>query len=278
MAWPSDNMLFESSAVIDGTANTIYVSEAKIAGPRVARNVSGLPSKPALVLEAVKNDRADFWPEGRQACWADGSLRSVGFQTILPPGSPSATSDKGELEGVMSASSYHLADGVHALFADGHIRFIRSSIDAGDRSQPSVADQPGLAPPNSPSPYGIWGALGTRLGGERVDRSDPSIAPPPFELDDNELKKITSKPPRIWTASNETSTVKAWYVNIIDQSVVLLLLEDRQIRPIPLRMLSSKDAYLGCRKTLANRASGISCQPAGDENGPRRPETCRRNH
>ena len=27
--------------VIDGTANTIYVSEAKIAGPRVARNVSG---------------------------------------------------------------------------------------------------------------------------------------------------------------------------------------------------------------------------------------------
>ena len=210
--------------------------------------MSGLPSEPALALEAVKNDQVDFWPEGRQACWADGSLRSVGFQTILPPGSPSATSDKGELEGVMSASSYHLADGAHALFADGHIRFIRSSIDAGDPSRPSVADQPGLTPPKSPSPYGVWGALGTRLGAEKFDGSGPSIAPPPFELDDDELKKITSKRPRIWTASNEMSTVKAWYVDIIDKSIVLLLFEDRQIRPIPLTMLSSKDAYLAVEK------------------------------
>jgi hypothetical protein len=46
---------------------------------------------------------------------------------------------------------------------DGAVRFISDNIDAGNRSVVAPADNA-----NGPSPYGVWGALGTRRGGEVV--------------------------------------------------------------------------------------------------------------
>ena len=47
--------------------------------------------------------------------------------------------------------------------ADGAVRFISENIDTGDLSQPS----PGTTSTGI-SPYGTWGALGTKESGEIV--------------------------------------------------------------------------------------------------------------
>ena len=61
------------------------------------------------------------------------------------------------LGGMYTASSRHTG-GVQVLMADGSVRFISENIDAGNQGAIEVV--------MGPSPYGIWGALGTRDGGE----------------------------------------------------------------------------------------------------------------
>jgi hypothetical protein len=56
--------------------------------------------------------------------------------------------------------------------ADGAVTFITDSVEAGDSSAGSVHT---LAPPGSPqfagspSPYGLWGALGTKASKETIE-------------------------------------------------------------------------------------------------------------
>jgi hypothetical protein len=49
---------------------------------------------------------------------------------------------------------------VNVLFVDGSVRFVSESIDTGN-----MAVKPILG---NASPYGVWGALGTRGGGEVI--------------------------------------------------------------------------------------------------------------
>jgi len=55
--------------------------------------------------------------------------------------------------------------------ADGAVIFITDSIEAGDSTHEAVwrlATNP-KSVPGSPSPYGLWGALGTRAANEVID-------------------------------------------------------------------------------------------------------------
>ena len=72
----------------------------------------------------------------------------------------------------MSASSNH-PGGVNAAMADGSVRVVTESVDAGDQTLFLGEGQPGFAPNDpqrftGPSTYGVWGAMGTRAGGESV--------------------------------------------------------------------------------------------------------------
>ena len=62
--------------------------------------------------------------------------------------------------GMWSAGSEHVG-GIQAGMADGSVQFISDNIDSGN--QGVVAP---LATAGGPSPYGVWGALGTKSGGE----------------------------------------------------------------------------------------------------------------
>jgi hypothetical protein len=59
--------------------------------------------------------------------------------------------------------------------ADGAVRFITDSIEAGNANSPCVycralsAEIDSPLPAGSQSPYGLWGALGTRASNEVVD-------------------------------------------------------------------------------------------------------------
>jgi prepilin-type processing-associated H-X9-DG protein len=97
------------------------------------------------------------------ALWADGQAERVGFTTILPPNAPSCVYDaNGNADsqgGVLSAGSYH-PGGVMGLMADGSCRFLSETINTGNLATAWVAA--------GPSPYGVWGAMGSIDGGEPI--------------------------------------------------------------------------------------------------------------
>lgn len=100
--------------------------------------------------------------------WADGHPSFSGFTTILAPNAASCNAGPGDWDwGIFSSSSYHGA-GAHVCFLDNNTRFIPNSVDAGR----STADPPlgcDGARSNLPSPYGAWGAMGTKDAGDTWD-------------------------------------------------------------------------------------------------------------
>lgn len=105
--------------------------------------------------------------------WISQAPINTGFYTVLPPNGPICSRIFGENE-MLTASSRHQG-GAHVLMADGAVKFITDSIEAGDPKVSMVAIGTNQNPlPNglaegSASPYGLWGALGTRANKETVD-------------------------------------------------------------------------------------------------------------
>jgi len=157
------------TSITDGTSNTIAMSEQAgnassndIHGLFV-NNISGLNTNPATCLaqatgDEYKSGTGVYTTRPLTALWHDGEGIYGTFQTVLPPNSPTCASDNyGDNWGLTSATSYH-PNGVNVLMADGSVHFISDSIDAGNSSAPEAT--------SGPSPYGVWGALGTARGGE----------------------------------------------------------------------------------------------------------------
>jgi len=100
--------------------------------------------------------------------WTDGQAERVAFNTVLAPNSPSCGGTDGNADNtavVLPPTSNHLA-GVNAAFADGSCRFISNTIDTGNTGTARSYNSTGA------SPHGVWGALGTRNGGEQNARLD----------------------------------------------------------------------------------------------------------
>jgi type II secretory pathway pseudopilin PulG len=159
---------FES--ITDGTSNTVMMSEHRISR-----------SKSMHVLDANINAIAMFDGDWFIAClstrgsgniyfgatpsnidcqigrnWASAFPNNSPICTIMPPNSPTCT-DATNSTAYRGATSYH-SGGVQVLRCDASVQFVTDTVDTGDLTQ---------APPTSgQSPYGIWGAMGSRDGGE----------------------------------------------------------------------------------------------------------------
>ena len=96
----------------------------------------------------------------------DGQAERCAFGTIMPPNSHSCSNgtntnaDNGTA--MLTASSEHKG-GVQVLMADGAVRFISENINTGNSSATAPATNSFAA-----SPYGVWGSLGSKSGGEVV--------------------------------------------------------------------------------------------------------------
>lgn len=150
----------------DGLSNTVLMAEVELGGTsprqvpgRMMSFVTGVGSNPALCRTRVSGGRydQDAFFVGLGFNWAYGAWRFNHMMTVLPPNSPSCEGGGGAEPGFVSASSFH-SGGAHALLGDGSVRFVSANIDAGDPSRAPVT--------SGPSPYGVWGALGSRAGGE----------------------------------------------------------------------------------------------------------------
>lgn len=158
---------FGPNDILDGMSKTIFVSErgmARRSGDRFhmadSMGETMLPTD-CLVLD-TRSDRDRDWAGNR---WNDGGSAFMAFSTILPPNSISCSADTWDANnGIYSASSNH-DGGVNAVFGDGSVAFIGNGIDTGDLSQPargtSWDDNNPASHPGGPSPFGVWGALGT---------------------------------------------------------------------------------------------------------------------
>lgn len=97
--------------------------------------------------------------------WQDGMPLYTSVNTILPPNRELTLETAGDAAaGVFPPSSRHQG-GAHVAFADGAIHFITDTVDAGDESNATVY-LGSTNPPGCESPFGVWGAIGTRSAAE----------------------------------------------------------------------------------------------------------------
>ncbi len=176
------NACYGTKDVIDGTSNTLAFSERVQANfgiggkstpdvrEGILTSVGSINTSPGACLAAAaaitsgSRYTTGTAVKGKfSSTWCDGQPENVAFTAVIAPNGPSCINDSnGNSDGsinLLAASSYHTG-GVHALMCDGAVKFISNSIDTGNLG---IANTIG-----GRSPHGVWGALGTRNGGEAV--------------------------------------------------------------------------------------------------------------
>lgn len=168
--------------ILDGLSNTIAMGEiATDLGDRDSRT-SALRRGWSFVRNYAPNDCEDeldpqrprFWDpahnvvganQGRGYLWGDHKPNYSGFFTTPPPNNEICTEQNAGNSGWYSASSRHQG-GAHVLMADGAVIFMTDSVEAGDQTALGLN---AYRTPGAQSPYGLWGALGTRAAKETIE-------------------------------------------------------------------------------------------------------------
>ncbi|MCC9601988.1 DUF1559 domain-containing protein [Stieleria sp. JC731] len=185
--------------ILDGLSNTIFAGEITTdLGDHDKRTIAAIQNESEEIRDEpdhcqhqnyLNPERPSFWSDGsygtaptlasldagRGFRWASGGTSFTGMNTILPPNKElclggDANGDASSM-GVAPPSSRHIG-GVHVMLGDGSITFLTDSIEAGDIHDTNVwSGGTGHSSVGSQSPYGLWGALGTRASGEVISES-----------------------------------------------------------------------------------------------------------
>jgi len=184
--------------ILDGLSNSIALGEiATSLGDRDKRTMPAMNAggsttsatapagNPSACMQWISPTRPQFWSDGtdggvaptleaansvhfRGSSWATFYPMHSGFHTILPPNRETCMQAHFLYMGLLPPSSQHQG-GIHVVMADGAVKFITDSIEAGNANAGTVnnatnstAPLTGPRAPGSVSPYGLWGALGTR--------------------------------------------------------------------------------------------------------------------
>ncbi|WP_404307141.1 DUF1559 domain-containing protein [Neorhodopirellula lusitana] len=180
--------------ILDGLSNTIAAGEITTdLGDNDIRTRASTNHDDASAGELIRDEpdlcihegltdsaRPQFWDssvpagnlaasnEGRGYRWASSSGVFNAFNTALPPNRELCFGSTADSHGMAGASSRHQG-GAHVLMADGAVKFITDSIEAGDIHHANVwqggTDESAAG---SKSPYGLWGSLGTRASRETI--------------------------------------------------------------------------------------------------------------
>jgi len=162
------NITTNMAAVLDGTSNTAALGEictytwtASVKGGVWANSGTFDNSTAPTNCLAHVGTGGVYSPTSTEAgwrgtVWCEGYAAHSGFNTIIPPNGPSCANWRGT-PGFLTAQSYH-PGGANVALADGSVRFISETIDTASLASTSLS--------TGQSPYGVWGALGSKAGGE----------------------------------------------------------------------------------------------------------------
>lgn len=174
IAWYQQKVI-NFTAVKDGTSNTAMLSEQSIRTgwlPAESTNIKGhytmvsglnLDGGPiaCLATRGPNNTIFGTFPATHQRRGDSlyyGSAMVDGFTTVTPPNSPNCANSLGEgAWGIYPPDSYH-PGGVNVAMTDGSVTFVSETIDTGNLALGAAL--------TGPSFYGVWGAMGTKDGGE----------------------------------------------------------------------------------------------------------------
>jgi prepilin-type N-terminal cleavage/methylation domain-containing protein len=167
---------------VDGSSNTVGISECRspsqYQGQEVGASVAmhnaiwggtahGLPAN-CLTLPREGGDPKRF-PAANQTSSFRGIMVTMGwsdangFTTLTPPNSPLCQYGSNRNDwGVLPPASNHTS-GVNVGMMDGSVQFISDTINCDLNNTDGT---PKLAVATGPSPFGVWGALGSPGGGE----------------------------------------------------------------------------------------------------------------
>jgi hypothetical protein len=196
------------AAVTDGTSNTIMFGEIATArgqadptfgaaAPAINPPVQGR----AILMASTRTDagaasidvtacrqtvRGGIYPtaatgtttfsSAQGGSWLRPRTTFIGFQTINGPNGASCGLSAANGTRINTAGSYHFG-GAHVVAFDNAVKFVPNEIDTTNTTPGATAANytaPGrngnnqTANWNSPSPFGVWGALGTRGSGDDV--------------------------------------------------------------------------------------------------------------
>ncbi|MDO4587553.1 MAG: DUF1559 domain-containing protein [Planctomycetia bacterium] len=189
------------SGIVDGTSNTIAVSECVVAkgrdGTDAGANRNGGPVKGSYAQHAsaiaatghnVCEISGSFVPQNclsatynasefsstvavntnaRCVRWLDGQPAMSGFNTILGPNAPACSGpDANHYNPALFPPQSNHSGGVNCARIDGSVGFISDTVDTGNLSGNLVGNNSGLCVRAGASNFGVWGALGSREGGE----------------------------------------------------------------------------------------------------------------
>ncbi|HVX62526.1 MAG TPA: DUF1559 domain-containing protein [Pirellulales bacterium] len=166
--------------VTDGTSNTIIMSErlraSFAAGSQTQVNVRqgtipnlAVNTSPGLCLTTANGT---YYTNPTQAFgyfgtnWTDCETVRCGFNTVLPPNSPSCnvisticpTCGVTDAQGGVYAPTSNHPGGANGVMVDASVRFISDNINTGNLGAAEITV--------GPSPYGVWGAMGSKNGDE----------------------------------------------------------------------------------------------------------------
>jgi hypothetical protein len=173
--------------ISDGLSNTIMAGEILVhdrdnrASTTVINNDTVQNVPPNHWEQFLDPERPQYWlptapidgwrnhHRGRR--WPDGRPQYTTFTTIRPPNGYQVARWEGNF-GIFSAASNHQG-GAHVVMADGGVTFITDSINAGNQNHVAYGRDNGdglgaNGGAGRPSPYGVWGALGTKDAEETI--------------------------------------------------------------------------------------------------------------
>ncbi|MDO4587350.1 MAG: DUF1559 domain-containing protein [Planctomycetia bacterium] len=191
--------VIDFGAIGDGTSNTILLAEMNTepsgGSSRVNTGVSYITpnmgsmntiscTPPMTCMNErgpnnqLRNPIADpgwaGWRRGGR--WGDARMIHTQFLTILPPNAPTCSGSAQKNSLVLPTASSNHSGGVNVAFADGAVKFVSDTVNVAnlDMTPTDYENSLGIyygagTQPQmymGPSPYGIWGALGSRNCGE----------------------------------------------------------------------------------------------------------------
>ena len=202
----SNTIMFgEISTINGGVAAQVNNNGAPAINPQIqGRAVIGIPTETAAGFTGIANPSvsvalcrvstrggtyitaptgATLFSQSQGAAWLRCGLSWTGFQTIIGPngascvnGNGAASNQQEQNSAIRTAGSYHFG-GAHVVTFDNSVKFVPNEVDTTNTTPLANATTyfaPGRSGNNqtpnwnSPSPFGVWGALGTRGAGDDV--------------------------------------------------------------------------------------------------------------